>query len=104
MSQTKPTRHPALKRASVEMNLTGRIHGTGQRLTGKEWDEARRLRKKDPQTYTLRRLGAIYGLDPASMHYGLVGGREASKKRTAQRKARALASKRRAREQAKIAA
>ena len=75
----KPRRHPELLRKSATMTVHGRIHGTGKRLTDAEKEKARSLRKADPDTYTLRRLAAAFGIDPASMYYLLQGGRTVDK-------------------------
>lgn len=67
----------------------GRIHGTGHRLSDEEKVEARKLRSKDPQNYTLRRLASIYGVDPGSMWYILNGGRDAKEGKAKVRKVKA---------------
>ncbi len=87
-TEPKPKRHPELLKASAEMTVTGRIHGTGKRLTEAEREQARKLRAKDPKVYTLRRLSAIFGVDPGSMWYCLNGGRKSAEDRRAKAKAR----------------
>ena len=98
--QGKPKAHPDLKSAKVPMSIKGKIHGSGHRLTDAEKTEMLRLRDKDPDTFTLRRLSVIYGMDPGSVWYALNGGRaksiekrEAKAKRAKAAKARAKAAK-----------
>jgi hypothetical protein len=91
---------PKFRNPKVEFTLEGRIHGTGHRLTADEKAEMLKLRAKDPETFTLRRLAAIFGQDPGTVYYTLNGGREKAKALAAKRaaakksaKAKAKASK-----------
>jgi hypothetical protein len=71
-TRSKARRHPELRKASAEMAITGRIRGTGKRLTDQERAEMRRLRETNRETYTLR-LAAIFGLDTGSVFYAPQG-------------------------------
>ena len=99
---TKPKANPKLLDSRVPFESKGRIHGTGRRLTPEEKAQAIRLRKRDPETFSLRRLAVAYGIDPASMYYALNGGRSAIVERRERAEARAKARRASVR-QAKLA-
>lgn len=85
--------HPSLKNPKAEMTIEGRIHGTGHRLSEDEKAEMLKLRAKDPETFTLRRLAAIFGQDPGTVYYTLNGGRAKAKALAAKRAAKAKTTK-----------
>lgn len=68
-------RHPELKDPREPMRIKGRIRGAGRRLQHDEVMELLRLRQSDPETFTYRRLAAIYEIDPTTVMWILRGGR-----------------------------
>ncbi len=88
-----PKATPRFLDPKVEFTAKGRIHGTGHRLSDDQKAQAIKLRTKDPETFTLRRLAVAFGTDPASMYYLLNGGRAAIVERNEKAAARAKTAK-----------
>jgi len=93
----------ALKKKSTEVP-SGRINGTGKGTTEEQRAELRKLRQKDPQTYTLRRLALIYGLDPGTVYYILKPTARAQQAEAREKAAKAKARKRSSKSTSKKAA
>lgn len=59
----------AMFRKPVVRVPAGKVRGTGKRLTDEREQELLALRRKDPQTYTFRRLALIFGITDSAAHY-----------------------------------